>query len=499
MSLGQKVVIIGAGPAGLSAAHSLAKQGLDVTVVESNPDYVGGIARTEVQNGFRFDIGGHRFFSKSQRVLDFWKELLGETDFLVRSRVSRIYYRGKFFAYPLQPVEALLKLGLFESVLCVLSYLKSKFSPIPDPKSFEDWIVNAFGRRLFATFFRTYTEKVWGMKCHEISKDWASQRVNNLHLGSAILQAITPRWLRRDRSAIKSLIESFHYPRKGPGMMWEACADHVRNMNGKIIMGYKVQSLKRSQAGGRWRISCVSTAGAAQVLEADHVISTAPIRELVKSIEPALPAAVINSAERLKYRDFLTVVLMLKCPDRFHDNWIYIHDTRVRVARVQNFKAWSPEMVPGLDYNCLGLEYFCAEGDDLWAQSDSGLADLAKREVGIIGLANPADVIDCRVIRQAKAYPVYDESYTEMVRLVRSELETSCAGLHLVGRNGMHKYNNQDHSMLTAMLVAENIIAGRKLHDPWLVNQDAEYIEADVSQKAPGSTGLRSVPRKRAA
>lgn len=494
---GSSVAIIGAGPAGLTAAYLLAKKGVPVTVLESDPNYVGGISKTVKHEGFHFDIGGHRFFSKSQQVEDFWNEIL-PNDMLDRPRSSRIYYRNQFFCYPLKPFEALKKLGVFESVLCVLSYLKARLRPHKNPISFQDWVTNQFGERLFRIFFKTYTEKVWGMSCKEISADWAAQRIKGLSLFSAIKNAFTIRRPTSKDQVIKTLIDTFRYPRMGPGMMWDACAQRVKEMGGKILMGQKVTSLAWDDTRKKWTVLARSAKNPAEKLslKADHVISSAPMRDLVQSIEPPLPSKVIQSASALGYRDFLTVTLVLKGEELFEDNWIYIHDPSVKVGRIQNFKSWSPEMVPDSSYGCYGLEYFCFEGDGLWNMSDSELIAMARTELRKIGLGKDSEFIKGYIVRQPKAYPVYDEHYLGHVETIRSELETNLPSLHLVGRNGMHKYNNQDHAIMTAMLTAENILAGKRVYDVWQVNQDAEYHEAGARPDSSSVSGLRAVPSK---
>ena len=481
----KRVAIIGAGPAGLTAGYLLAKEGVEVTVIEADPKLVGGIARTASYKGFHFDIGGHRFFSKSKEVEDLWTELL-PNDLLERPRSSRIFYRGKFFSYPLKAFEALTRLGLLESALCVLSYLKARLFPVRQPKSFEDWVSNQFGRRLFGIFFKTYTEKVWGMSCKEISADWAAQRIKGLSLGSAIWHALVPQRKPRGK-VIKTLIDSFRYPRKGPGMVWEACARRLRELGGSVRMGERVVGCAWDAGARRWKVTHVGADGVRHETVAQHVISSAPMRELAQGITPRLEESTLQAARSLKYRDFLTVVLIVKDRDAFDDNWIYIHDPSVKVGRVQNFKSWSPEMVPDPSMSCYGLEYFCFEGDGLWSSSDAELIELGKREMQQIGLARPDDVVDGCVVRQAKAYPVYDDGYAANVEKIRRELSARFPTLHLVGRNGMHKYNNQDHAMMTAMLCAKNILAGELLYDLWGVNQDAEYHEG-------GERGLRAVP-----
>ncbi len=491
-----RVVIIGAGPAGLTAGYLLSKEEVDLVVLEADPVYVGGISRTVTYRGFQFDIGGHRFFSKSKAVEDLWSEILPD-DMLVRPRSSRIFYDGKFFSYPLKPFEALLKLGVFRSALCMLSWVKSRLFPIRHPRNFEEWVSNQFGKRLFNTFFKSYTEKVWGMSCKEISADWAAQRIKGLSLGSAIKNALIPQRNNADRTKIiKTLINSFRYPRRGPGMMWEACAEKTKALGGRIEMGCRVTCCSYDENSGNWSVEYKNQQGESQTIEAEHVISSAPMRELVGGLSPSVSNRTKRAAESLKYRDFITVMLILKDRQMFDDNWIYIHDPSVKVGRVQNFRSWSPEMVPEPDKVCYGLEYFCFEHDGLWDSADSDLIELARRELVQIGLARKEDFVDGCVVRQKKAYPVYDDDYARHVATIRQELDTSYPNLHLVGRNGMHKYNNQDHAMVTAMLCVENILADTRLYDQWQVNSDAEYHESGVAAEEANGSGLRLVPTR---
>jgi protoporphyrinogen oxidase len=484
--MSKRVAIIGAGPAGLTAAYLLAKGNQEVVVFEKDPQYVGGISRTESYNGYHFDIGGHRFFSKSKEVEDFWTEILGD-EMLERPRSSRIYYNNHFFSYPLVAFEALRKLGIFESALCVLSYLKAKAFPVKNPTNFEEWVTNQFGKRLFNIFFKTYTEKVWGIPCNEISADWAAQRIKGLSLSSAIFNALfKPNKKATDKDkVIKTLIDSFRYPKQGPGMMWEACAEKSKAMGVTLHMNCGVQKIEYTN--NSWT---VQTTSQGNVTGFDYVLSTAPMRELVANVLPAFPATVAANAAALGYRDFLTVVLICKDEDAFSDNWIYIHDPKVKVGRVQNFKSWSPYMVPDPGMACYGLEYFCFEGDGLWTSSNADLIELGKKEIEKIGLTKASAVVDGYVVRQPKAYPVYDQFYKARVDSVRDAL-ANYPGLYLIGRNGMHKYNNQDHSMMTAMLAAKNIIAGKELYNLWDVNEDAEYHEGGDR----GASG-RMVPQK---
>jgi protoporphyrinogen oxidase len=480
-----RVAIIGAGPAGLTAAYFLAKNGVPVTVLESDAQYVGGISRTVRYNGFHFDIGGHRFFSKSQEIEDLWTEILPD-DLLERPRSSKIFYGGKFYTYPLKAFEALRNLGVLESALCVLSYLKARLVPGVEPKSFEDWVTRQFGGRLYRIFFKTYTEKVWGMSCKEISADWAAQRIKGLSLASAIWNALLARKSGDRTKIIKTLIDSFRYPRKGPGMMWETCAAKVRELGGEVRLGRRVAGCSYDGESRSWTVACEMAGGGQETVTAEHVISSAPIRELAGMLKPAVSLEALAAARALRYRDFITVALILKDRERFADNWIYIHDPNVKVGRIQNYKSWSPEMVPDPAFCCYGLEYFCFEGDGLWAAPDTELIELATGELEKIGLSERGDVVDGCVVRQVKAYPVYDGDYEKNVAIMRAEIRRKFPNLHLAGRNGMHKYNNQDHAMMTALLAARNILAGQEVYDVWKVNQDAEYLETvEPATKTP--------------
>ncbi len=472
------VAIVGAGPAGLTAAYLLTKAGLTVTIIEKDAHYVGGISRTVEHDGYRFDIGGHRFFSKSQQVVDLWNEILPD-DFIQRPRMSRIYYEGKFYSYPLRAFEALWNLGIIRSTLCMISFAYAKMFPNRQVKSFEDWTINQFGRKLYAIFFKTYTEKVWGMPCDEMSADWAAQRIKGLSLWGAVTDGLK-RSLGlnkrpNDGMQTKTLLETFRYPRLGPGMMWDAARDKiVATGKGEVLMGHALKQLASDGAGG-WRLTASHDAGET-VIRARHTISSAPLRELAARLHP-LPATSLQ-AKQLRYRDFLTVALKIRSDDLFPDNWIYIHDSKVKVGRIQNFRSWSPEMVPDDSVACVGLEYFCFEGDGLWSMADDDLVALATRELTLLGLVSAEQVFGGAVVRQEKAYPVYDEDYAAHVGALRGELEDTFPTLHLVGRNGMHRYNNQDHAMMTAMLTVENILAGARVYDVWCVNEDAEYHEA---------------------
>ena len=475
----KSVLVIGAGPAGLTAAYELTQRGVGVVIVEKDQD-VGGLARTVEYKGFRFDIGGHRFFTKVTAVADMWRRMLGP-DLLRRPRLSRIYYRGRFFDYPLKPINALRNLGFWTSLLVLLSCLWIKVRPIRPERSFADWVSNRFGRVLFRIFFETYTQKVWGMPCDRIRAQWAAQRIRGLSLKTAVVSMLVPARLRSG-SAIKSLIEEFDYPRLGPGMMWKAFRSRIEGAGGTLKLDSRIVRILHDHT----RITGVEIerGGETYVANVEHVISTMPVRHLVQRLDPPAPPHVRDAATALKYRDFLTVALIVEQRTVFPDNWIYIHDDRVSVGRIQNYKNWSPDMVPDDRYTCLGLEYFCFAGDGLWSTSDAALIELATRELAAIGLADASLVRDGAVVRAPKAYPVYDEGYELALDSSRQFLE-QFDNLQLVGRNGMHKYNNQDHSMLTAMLAVRNLFGEQ--HDLWSVNADDEYHE-QTPAAAPRTT-----------
>ena len=463
-----KTVVIGAGPGGLSTAYELSRCGMACEVLEKDTQ-PGGIARTESYKGYLFDLGGHRFFTKISVVQKMWEEILGD-DFILRPRMSRIFFGSQFFNYPLSPWDALSKLGPIEAARCLASYLVAQVKPIRPERSFADWVSNRFGRRLFSMFFRTYTEKVWGMPCEEIGAEWASQRIKGLNLGTVIKNAFLPaRKATSSGKVIKTLIDEFLYPRRGPGMMWERCADIVEERGAKIHYRSEVQKIIWEPG----RIVGVVADG--RLHQGDHFVSTMPIRELLQSLDPAPPADVLAAAKDFNYRDFLIVALILKRPDPFPDNWIYIHEPNVKVGRIQNFRSWSPEMVPDPNTSCLGMEYFCFDGDGLWNMSDKDLIQLATEELAKIGLAGAESVVDGRVTRVPKAYPVYDSTYKQGLEKLRGFL-SMVPNLQLIGRNGMHQYNNQDHSVLTGLLAARNIMGGN--YDLWAVNAGDEYHES---------------------
>ncbi|MFI6228449.1 NAD(P)/FAD-dependent oxidoreductase [Micromonospora echinospora] len=462
-------IVIGAGPAGLTAAYELTRRNAPVEVFEAD-DVVGGISRTVERDGWRFDIGGHRFFTKVPRVEEFWHEILPDSDFLLRPRMSRIHYRGRLFDYPLRAGNALGNLGVVEAVRCVGSYVWTRVRPPKDQSHFEGWVSARFGTRLYRMFFKTYTEKVWGMPATELQADWAAQRIKNLSLAGAVRNALLP---KRNQKDITSLIEEFQYPKYGPGMMWERCAELVAKAGGTVTLNTWARTVHR--ADGRAVAVTVADPEGQRRIEVDHVVSSMPISDLVRTMDPPAPAHVRAAADALRHRDFLTVALVVPADAGFPDNWIYVHTPGVRVGRIQNFGSWSPYLVQD-GTTCLGLEYFVNEGDDLWTSTDEDLVALGTAELERLGLVTPGAVRSGYVVRMPKAYPVYDEGYEQAVDTIRQWLAEAVPNVHPVGRNGMHRYNNQDHSMLTAMLTAENILddAG---HDIWAVNVEEEYHE----------------------
>ena len=474
-----EVVVIGAGPAGLTAAYEFGRRGKKVRVFEAD-EVVGGISRTVERDGWRFDIGGHRFFTKVAPVEAFWHEILPDEDFLMRPRMSRIFYGNKFYDYPLKATNALRNLGIIEAVRCVLSYLWVRIHKPKDTTTFVGWTAARFGWRLYRTFFKTYTEKVWGVPATDIQADWAAQRIKNLSLGKAIFNALLP---RRNQKDIASLIEEFQYPKYGPGMMWERCTELVRDQGSTVTLTTRVESITRGDQGAK-SVS-VRDANGSQQYSCDHIISTMPINELLAVINPPAPPEVLAAAAGLKHRDFLTVAIVVPQEFAFPDNWIYIHAPEVRVGRIQNFGSWSPYLVKE-GRTCLGLEYFVSIGDDLWVMPDDDLIELAKREIATLGLADPTRVEAGFVVRMPKAYPVYDIDYQANVETIRTWLTQNMPNVHPVGRNGMHKYNNQDHSMYTAMLTVENIVDGTH-HDIWAVNVEEEYHEEKSGDDKAGT------------
>jgi protoporphyrinogen oxidase len=463
----EPVIVIGGGPAGLTAAYQLMKADHLAIVLEKSA-HLGGIARTETYQGYRFDIGGHRFFTKVDEVSRLWREVL-QADFLTRPRLSRIFYGGKFYYYPLKLGNVIANLGLWESFLILLSYLQAVVRPFPQENSFEEWVSNRFGRRLYRIFFKTYTEKVWGIPCREISADWAAQRIKGLSFFTAVRSALPG----LGDPTITTLIEEFNYPRLGPGMLWEKIGAMVEAAGHSVWRETEVVRLKHNGQGRVTAVVLRNAAGAVEI-EGRHFINSMPLSQLLTRLDPPPPVDILVSAGQLTYRDFLTVVLIVNRPDIFPDNWIYVHSPAVKVGRIQNFKNWSPEMVPDPQKTSLGLEYFCTEGDALWTLPDAALIDLGRRELAQIGLIDPQEVEDGVVLRQKRAYPVYTGAYKSHLERIQTYL-AGFKNLQTVGRNGMHMYNNQDHSMLTAMLAVRNILG--ETHNLWAVNVERAYHE----------------------
>jgi protoporphyrinogen oxidase len=458
--------VLGAGPAGLTAAYVLALRQAPGVVYEAD-GMVGGIAKTVRYGGYRFDLGGHRFFTKLGPVQRLWDELMGD-DFLLRPRLSRIYYDGKFLAYPLQARDVVSRLGLYESFMCSLSYFRSRLAFGRDePKSFDDWVTIHFGKRLNDTFFRSYTEKVWGIPGSEIQSEWAVQRIKDFSFWRALLAV-----LHLQRGTMTTLIEEFHYPRLGPGQMWERMQERVEAHGIPVRLNHRVVSIRHEHDVVHG--ITVETDGRATDLPVDSVLSTMPLGELILQLDPAPPDDIVAAAERLRYRSLCVVALIIDREQPFPDNWIYLHDPGTRAGRVQNFGAWSPDLVkPGT--TCLGVEYFCFEGDEIWEMSDEQAVALATEELARIGLVDPGDVVDGVKVRVPKAYPMYDPYYRESVAVIHGYL-AAFENLKTFGRNGLHRYNNQDHSMWTAILGTLNLLDGTT-HDVWAVNTEAEYHE----------------------
>ena len=472
---GPEVVIVGAGPAGLTAAYELTKRGVASTVLEAD-DVVGGISRTAQRDGWRFDIGGHRFFTKVKAVDDLWFEILGPENFLRRPRKSRIYYKGKFYDYPLAPVNALRSLGLLEAMRCGFSYVWVRVHPPKDQTNFEGFMAARFGWRLYRTFFKAYTEKLWGVPAPEIQADWGAQRIKDLSLFRAVWEALKPKRVRRGGAKSKqltSLIEEFNYPKYGPGMMWERATELVTARGTKVVFDSAVTAVHH--ADGRAVAVTATADGVPTRYDCTHVVSSMPLTALLKAMDPPPPADVLAAADGLAYRDFLTVALVVPADTvAWDDNWIYVHEPEVKTMRIQNFGSWSPYLVKD-GRNVLGLEYTLLDTEPDWTADDDELIERGKRELEYLGLMRAADIEAGYVVRMPKAYPMYDATYKANVATLRAWLEEHAPNVYPVGRNGMHKYNNQDHSMYTAMLSVENIFGAH--HDVWSVNVEADYHE----------------------
>ncbi|MBE0656174.1 MAG: NAD(P)/FAD-dependent oxidoreductase [Bryobacteraceae bacterium] len=519
-------VIIGAGPAGLTAAYELLKRtGIKPIIIEKS-GYMGGISRTVNYKGNRIDIGGHRFFSKSDRVMEWWLEMLpleaaddrpaaikyrrmernvtpsgsgtGDRVMLLRPRKSRIYYLRRFFDYPISlSKDTLLKLGLWRTFRIGLSYIKSALFPLKPEETLEQFFINRFGRELYGTFFKSYTEKVWGVPCDRISAEWGAQRIKGLSVWATIAHAVR-KLFHRDSSSVNqkdtqtSLIEQFLYPKFGPGQMWEEVAGRIKELGGEILAGYRFDRIFTEGSRVRSIQATHTETGETRTFEGDYFFSTAPVKEFMRSFDAAPPAHVLEVSDGLVYRDFITVGLLVRSL-RIHDetpggrklisdNWIYIQEPDVRLGRLQVFNNWSPHMAASPDCVWLGLEYFCDEKDDLWRLPDEQMAALGIEELSRIGIVDATEVIDSTVIRMEKTYPAYFGTYERFGEI--REYVDQFENLFLIGRNGMHRYNNQDHSMLTAMMAVDDIIAGRKDKSGlWEVNTELGYHEENGNSR----------------
>jgi protoporphyrinogen oxidase len=522
----RRAISIGAGPAGLTAAYELLRRTNVLPLVLEKSEHIGGICRTVNYKGNRIDLGGHRFFSKCDRVMDWWLNILplqpmndssheigyrGQTTtiakrtgemradpdrvMLLRRRKSRIYFMRKFFSYPISlSADTLRKLGFRKTIRIGFSYLRSAMFPIRNETNLEQFFINRFGRELYLTFFKSYTEKVWGIECRAISAEWGAQRIKGLSIYKTIqhiIKGLIPKHSRdfAQKEVETSLIEQFLYPKFGPGQMWEEVACCVRRMGGEILTHWSVEEIERK---GSDRITAVmarnTNTGDVERFEGDYFFSTMPIKELIAVIDPPAPVEIREISEGLIYRDFITVGVLckrLKLRDPsgglVQDNWIYIQEPNVLVGRMQIFNNWSPSMVADPSQVWIGLEYFCNESDDLWRKSDSQLVELAQAELESMDILDRADVLDATVIRMPKAYPAYFGTYSRFGEIISWVNQFS--NLFLIGRNGMHKYNNQDHSMLTAMTAVDNIVAGNlDKSNIWNVNTEMDYHEQKRSQ-----------------
>lgn len=468
------VVIIGGGPAGLTAAYELIRSNITPLVLEKG-SRVGGLSRTEQHGDYRFDIGGHRFFTKDRRIQELWKEMLGD-DFLKVPRSSSIYYRERFFRYPIDLFNVINNLGIIESTLTLMSYIKARIAPHRREETFEEWVSNHFGKRLYRAFFKTYTEKVWGIPCHTIHAEWAAQRIRGLSVIAAVKDAIFR------NNTIRTLIKEFDYPLFGPGMMWEGFQRAVERGGGSVTLNTEVIRLHHSNGTVR-AVTAGANGGKPKEIGASAVLSSMPLPDLIDRLDPPPPADVAKAGRGLRYRAFMLVALIVNRPHVFKDNWIYVHSPDVKVGRIQNYKNWSSAMVPDGKKTSLGMEFFCDEGDRLWTLPDRELILLAARELEILGLGKASDVEGGRVIRQPKAYPVYDPGYRERVETIRQYLGR-LGNLQTMGRGGMHRYNNQDHSMTTGIVAARNLTGDTQ--DLWSVNTESSYYEESVADADSG-------------
>lgn len=464
----KKAIIMGAGPAGLSTGYELEKGGIDSVLFEADSQ-VGGISKTIQYKGYYFDLGGHRFFTKIDEVNQLWKEVLQE-DFRKTPRLSRIYYNNKFFNYPLTAMNALTGMGLIDTFGILSSYFKSKVAPFDREETFEQWVSNRFGKKLYSIFFKTYTEKVWGIPCSEIQAEWAAQRIKGLSLTTAVLNAV----LKPKNSNIKTLIDEFDYPVYGPGMMYTEMANKIIEMGGRVNGKSRVTKVNHEDYHVK-SIEYTDANGNTHTEEGTDFVSSIPITELIEIMNPVNPD-ILEAAKKLSYRSIITIDVILKKKDVFPDNWIYIHSPEVRLGRIQNFKNWSRDMVPDENKTSLGLEYFCTENDDFWNMPDDKLIKLAASEIEKIQICKGSDIEDYTIVRVPKAYPVYMMGYRTYMGEIKNYIRRF-KNLQCIGRYGLFKYNNMDHSILTGLYAAKNIIMGQKAYDTWSVNTDEEYHE----------------------
>lgn len=470
----ENIIIIGSGPAGLTAAHELLKEKYKVTILEMDKSYVGGISRTVKYKNYRFDIGGHRFFSKNTRIMEWWDDMLGE-DFMKRPRLSRWYYEGKYFEYPIKPLELLKVFGIYRSFRIVFSYLKFKIFPIKPENNLSDWCINNFGSYLAQPFFINYNLKLWGIDPKYISKDFTQQRIKGLSFASTVKDIILKKF-NKNKTVSKSLISTFNYPKYGPGQMWEQVKKKVTQKGGTIKMDNRVVKIKHNK--GKFTIITKDSKGKEYTYHGDRVLSTLPLKELITILDPLPDKTTLKASNELVFRDFITVALMVKRGDLPNDNWIYTHDEGIRAIRIQLFHNWSPYLVPSDDIACIGFEYVTSTKEDLWKFNDSELVELAKRELKRLALLKNLSILDSKVIRMKNVYPRYDIGYDENVATIKKYLKKIFPNNELqpMGRGGLHRYNNSDHSMMTAFLAVENIVK-KVNHNQWLVNSDAEYHE----------------------
>ncbi len=462
------VVIMGAGPAGLAAGFELLKKNCNALLFESQ-NQVGGISKTVKYKDFYFDLGGHRFFTKLDEVNDLWHEVLKD-DFQKVPRLSRIYYQNKYFNYPLTAMNALTGMGVMDTIGITSSYMYSKIFPCKCEDTFEQWVSNRFGKKLYSMFFKTYTEKVWGIPCSQIQAEWAAQRIKGLSLKTAVINAVV-----KKNNTIKTLINEFDYPTYGPGMMYNRMKEHIENMGGSVYMNSTVDRVNK-EGNEIKSIEYVDKHGARTSVEGRQFISSIPVTELVKKISPAPDTRVLKAADNLSYRSIITIDIILRKKDLFPDNWIYIHSPEVKLGRIQNFKNWSKKMIPTEDKTSLGLEYFCNENDEFWNLPDNELFEIASNEIEKLNIAKKEDIEDYIVIKVPKAYPVYMNGYRSNIEIIEEYLK-QIRNLQQIGRYGLFKYNNMDHSVLTGLYAAKNIIEDRYKYDTWKVNTDSEYQE----------------------